>query len=110
MAIASDDSYELRRFLEIERSFILKHFPADLTLNNYKDILEKRFVYIGITEDLQGSVDQLASILGFPPDVIGRENVSPQTQSVPDGAREQFVQKHPLEYAIYRYALEHYKL
>lgn len=109
IAIATDDSYDLKTFLEERSSFMLLHLPADLTLDNYKEILEERFVYIGIAEDLQGSVDQLASVLGFPPAATGKENVSPRTQSVPDGAREQFVRKHPLEFAIYEYALEHYK-
>ncbi len=109
IVIATDDSYDLKRYLEETSSFMLLHLPADLTLDNYRDILEERFIYVGIAEDLQGSVDQLSRVLGFSSVTVGRKNVSPRTQDVPDGTRERFVRKHPLEFAIYEWALEHYK-
>jgi len=99
----------LAAFLKGRTSYLFKHVPYEVTLDNYQEILERYFVYIGIAEDLQTSVNVLASKLGFAPVEIGRLNVSQHDEEVPGGLREEYVSKHPLEYAIYHYALDHYK-
>jgi hypothetical protein len=103
-----DQSWGIERYLANTRSFMLLHLPADLTLDNFREILEERFIYVGIVERLQESVNQLARILGFSPIEVGRLNSSPRTESIPDNARDIFINKHPLESALYEYALKHY--
>jgi hypothetical protein len=107
--IAAAD-YNLGRYLREERkSFILNFFPPDISLNNYRQILEEKFIYIGIAEDLQDSVNQLAEKLGVSGLTVPMENVSARKEKIPDSAREEFIMNNPLEMAIYEYALERYK-
>lgn len=78
------------------------------TITTRKRILNKHFLYIGITESLQNSVDILAQKLGFPNVIIPHENVSKMNESIPDGTREEFIENNLLEYAIYEYARNNY--
>jgi hypothetical protein len=96
-------------FLRERNSYIREHIPYDLTVDNCREILEKHFVYVGIAEDLQTSVNALAGKLGFEPMKIERLNVSQHDEEVPGDLREEYMSRHPLEYAIYRYAVEHYR-
>jgi hypothetical protein len=108
--MAVDPAYDLKRYLEeSKKSFMLLHFPRELTMDNYREILSRHFVYIGITEDLQTSVDQLATKLGFPSVEVPVVNVSPRSEETPDGAREEFIHNNHLEYLVYEYALEQYR-
>lgn len=104
------DSYDIERYLsENKKSFILNFFPPDIDLNNYCQILEKKFVYIGVIEDLPGSIEHLAEKLGFSHLTVPVENVSQRTEEIPHGARDEFIKNNPLEMAIYEYAIEKYK-
>ncbi len=77
-----------------------------MSMNNYKEILEKNFVYIGVMEDLQTSINVLANKLGFPTLEVGYLNTSERYQKIEKGLKEEFIMKHPLEYAIYNDALK----
>ncbi len=103
------EEYDLDHYLAERRSFLLLHIPFDLTLENYKSVIEENYVYVGIAEDLQTSVDVLAGKLGFQPVKIDRMNVSKRNEDAPEQARQDFKDRHPLEYAIYEYALERYR-
>lgn len=104
------NNYGIENYLsEKKKSFILNFLPAGISLNNYRQILEEKFIYVGIAEDLQRSVEQLAIRLGFPPVKTQFQNVSPRKEGIPDGAREEFIRNNPLEMALYEYALENYK-
>jgi hypothetical protein len=107
--ILADPYYNLKTHLESERSYMLAHFPQDITLENYQEILTERYLYIGITEDLQTSVNQLAGILGFPSVRVRRKNESKRDEALPDGIETEFRQNHLLEYAIYEFALNNYR-
>lgn len=88
---------------------LLDYMPYEMNMNNYKEILEKNFIYIGVTEDLQTSIDILANNLGFPTVKIEYLNTSERYQEIEEGLKEEFIMKNPLEYAIYDYALKNYK-
>lgn len=45
---------------------MVNYTPYEVTMNNYREILEKHFIYIGVVEDMQTSVNELADKLGFP--------------------------------------------
>src|SRR5262249_29637680 len=75
-----------------------KYFMGfELTLDNYREIFDKHFVYIGVTEDLQTSVNVLAGKLGVAPVAVKHVNISHHDEEVPAGMREEWVENHPLE-------------
>ena len=83
--------------------------PYEMTMDNYRDVLEESFVYVGIVEDLHTSVNMLANKLGFMQIEVERVNVSNRNEEVPEDMKERFVNNNHLAYAIYNYALERYK-
>ena len=107
--ILADPNYDLKTHLESTHSYLLAHFPKDITMENYQQILTERYLYIGITEDLQNTVDQLAVILGFPSVKVPVKNESIRDEELSDSLEAEFRQKHPLEYAIYEFALNNYR-
>lgn len=103
------DVYDIEVYLRESRSFMLAHVPFDITLDNYESVLDENYVYVGVSEDMQTTVDVLASRLGFKSVQVERKNASDWSESVPENAREEFIERHPLEFAIYNYALARYK-
>ena len=89
---------------ENTKSYMCRFLPPDISLDNYRQVLDDSFVYIGITERLQQSVDILAGKLGYPSMQVRHINVSDWNEPIPDGARELFAENNPLEMAIYDYA------
>jgi hypothetical protein len=92
-----------------KKCYLTNFLPYEVTLDNYEEMFEKYFIYVGITEDLQTSVEVLAQRLGFPSVPAGRLNTSVHDEEIMKELREEFIKNHPLEYAIYNYALENYK-
>ena len=66
-----------------KKSFIKAFLPPNITLDNYREILDEYFLYIGITENFQHSVNILADKLGFPRVTVSRKNVSQWEEPVP---------------------------
>lgn len=91
-----------------KKSFIKSFLPRDITLDNYQELLENQFLYIGIMENFQNSVNILANKLGFATVTVPRENVSNWEEPIPEGAREEFIANNPLEMAVYEYALNNF--
>ena len=96
-------------FKKRPKSHILDYMPYEMTMDNYRDVLEESFVYVGIVEDLHTSVNILANKLGFMQIEVERVNVSNRNEEVPEDMKERFVNNNHLAYAIYNYALERYK-
>ena len=86
------------------------HLPQDVTLDNYEERMRSRFVYLGIFEDLQNSVDHLAMILGKPKTQLPHFNVSVYDEPVPEHLREGFYRDYPLLKKIYDLAVSTYRL
>jgi len=107
--------WDLNLYLETEiakkdyRPNFLDYMPFELTENNYKEIIEKYFVYIGLMEDFQFSVIKLSDKLGFSPVEAEHLNNSVRYQTVSKEIRERFIDSHQLEYAIYNHILKNYK-
>ena len=100
-----ENNWNIEDYLrEKKKSYICQFLPPGLSLDNYHQVLESLFVYMGITENLQHSVDILAQKLGFSTMPVSQANVSEWDEPVPDGAREEFAENNPLEMAIYGYA------
>lgn len=99
-----ENGLNLENYLrEVKKSYICNFLPSDITLDNYQQILETQFLSIGISERLQNSVDLLAQKLGFSSITVPQANISEWTESLPDGAREEFEENNPLEMSIYKY-------
>ena len=89
--------------------WLFDHLPQDLTLDNFRAKLPRKFVYIGVFEDLQTSVDNLGKILGKPSWELPRTNESNYDELVPEVLREKFYHDYPLLKRIYQFALDNYR-
>ncbi len=83
---------------------ILNFFPRKLSLSNFKQIIDRSFVFIGFLDNYQDSLNHLADILGFPRMPAPFENKSERFGEVDHVLRETFIREHPLEYEVYHYA------
>ena len=81
--------------------------PCDLTAENYKQILESKFIWIGLVENLRTSVDILAGHLGFEQVPVNYINVSERDEVLSPDTREEFIRNNRLEFKIYRYVKEY---
>lgn len=95
----------LERHLKQAKPNILNHFPREMNLTNFKDILEEMFIEIGITEKLSASLERIAQKLGktFDPGLLDTVNATERDQPVPESYRAQFAEAHPLEFAVYEF-------
>ncbi|MEP6935232.1 MAG: sulfotransferase family 2 domain-containing protein [Nitrospirota bacterium] len=75
------NQWNLEDYLENSGESHIRNFlPPEITQDNYETIIESQFLYIGITERLQKSVDMLANILGFHTVSVPQMNVSEWTE------------------------------
>lgn len=100
---------DLQDYLADTPPNILNHFPAALTPDNYRDILQERFVGIGLTEQLPKSLARIAGLIGrqFDPSTLGQLNQSPREErssAEMAGLRARYVAQHPFEFEVYDYA------
>ena len=106
---------DLNEFLEQEiyrpdyRPNILDFLPRTMTMENYKDIIHRYFIYIGVLEDLQFSVDRIADRLGFSSCAVPPSRVPNRIAEADPRLRDAFIKAHPLEYAIYSHIADNYK-
>ncbi len=85
------------------------HLPQGITLENYRQRLASRFVYMGVFEDLQTSINNLGKIFGKESAVLPHINVSKYDESVPEHLREKFYHDYPLLKRVYDFAVENYQ-
>lgn len=82
---------------------ILDYMPCEVTMDNYREVVEEKFIHIGIQDNFQFSMDLIAQKLGFKSEEMSHMNVSERYQSVSAKIRTVFVETHPVEYALYNY-------
>ena len=102
------DDYFEREVLHRD-TFMVNYLPVEVTLSDFARVFESKFIYVGVAEDLPTTVRLLADKLGFPNVDVPHSNKSPRDEPISPGLREAFFQTHPVEYALYQYALAHYK-
>lgn len=92
--------------------FLLKHrlplmgfLPFIATKDNYKALIDRHFIFVGVVEHMDITGRAFARKLGFPTGSIGRVNQSERDEEVDDAVMNEFIRRHSLEYAIYEYAL-----
>ncbi|MFC4252586.1 sulfotransferase family 2 domain-containing protein [Sinimarinibacterium flocculans] len=101
----------LQDYLRTFSSPMLNHFPRVVTLENYRNVIEEDFIEVGLTEHLDESLARIALALGKPYNQHSKLeylNATPRDQVVPDGLREEFIARHPLEFAVYDYARQRF--
>lgn len=104
-----ENRWNLEAFLKNNKQSYIRNFlPPEITPDNFETVLENRFLYIGISEQLQRSVDLLSGILGFPTVSVPQNNASRWTEKIPEGAKKDFEEFNSLEMDIYDYALNHW--
>ena len=89
--------------------WLFDHLPQNVTLDNYEEKLNEQFVYIGVFEDLQTSIDRLGALLGKPQTELPVMNVSNYDEPVPEYLRQKFYDDYPLLKCVYEFAARHYK-
>jgi hypothetical protein len=89
---------------------MLNHFPREISVDNFKDIIEEYFVEIGITEKLVASLSRIADKLGvsFDEQQLQELNKTERNQVLPESFKEHFVELNPLEYAVYDYVFSRF--
>ncbi len=88
---------------------ILDYMPFETTFDNYKEVINECFVYIGVTDDFGFSVNSLAEKLNFSALSAGHLNKSDRYKGFSADLRERFIDLHPLVYTIYNYVLDNYR-
>lgn len=91
-----------------KHSHIPNYFPRAMTMDNYKDLLEERFLFLGTLEDFQLGVNVLGRILGKQTILTPIENAAPRRESMDNEAelRHIFMENNPLAYAVWHYAAD----
>jgi hypothetical protein len=99
----------LEEYLINEESTIPLYFPMEMTTGNYVEFIEKHFVYIGVLENLQTSVNNLASRLKKVQVKIPHYNKNDKTIVIEneDFMRKLHRERNPFAYMLYDYARDH---
>lgn len=89
--------------------WLYDHFPQNICLNNYQEQIRKRFIYIGLFEDMQTSIDVLAAIFGKNSMEMPKKNVSNYDEPVPERLRDRFYRDFPLLLKIHQFVKDRYR-
>lgn len=98
------NDWSLRDFVACSpRSYLLDFLPAELNRDNFAEVLERTFLYVGVAECLDASVADLAQLLGFPPIAAPLENRSSAAVEGEESLRDLFEAANPLEMEVFRH-------
>ena len=97
---------DINKWVANRKLYLLDFIPFDINVSNYKKVINDYFIHIGITEELQKSIDIFAKKLGFKPLKVPTLNKAERNESPSAEAIEIFKSKHKLEYLIYNFAKE----
>lgn len=100
----------LSEYLQKMHSGLLNFFPCEMTFDNYKEVIEEKYIEIGVTEYLDESMRRIATKLGqsYASSMLEKLNVAERDQIIPYELKDSFREKHLLEFAIYDYVLSKY--
>ena len=93
-------------FCKRQKSNILGFMSGKISRENYKEIIQTKFVWIGLTEHLQTYIDQLAIKLGFAKLAVERLNMAERNEELSTDIRRKFIHDNQLEFEIYEYVKE----
>jgi hypothetical protein len=97
---------DLRQHLMNSSPNMLNQFPRLVTRDNYQEQIEEFFIEVGIMERLSDSVQLIAEKLNMPfqRDWLPHIFATDRDQDHPYDLREEYIEKHPLEFDVYNYA------
>jgi hypothetical protein len=102
-------SYNVVQYLEdFKHITYFWFFYPGISLENYKQIIDEKFLFVGTTERIQESVDMLAEKLGFESVEMATDNVSEWNEDVPENSRALFEKNNALAVAVYKYVNDKY--
>ena len=96
-------------YVESYPYWLYDHLPRDLTIANYREKINKKFVYVGVFEDLKISIQNLGKVLGKEMWDMPHMNESVYDEIVPEQLRAKFYEDYPLLKCVYDLALETYQ-
>jgi hypothetical protein len=101
----------LVRFLLDTPPNILNHFPRTVTRDNFRELIDRFFIEIGVMTHLSESVRRIAVRLDMPFDaaMLPHVNAAPQTQAPDFDLRGIYREMHPLEHEVYHYAASRFE-
>jgi hypothetical protein len=86
----------------------MTHFPDDVDKNTVAEYIESRFVFIGVMEEYQKSLDILAEILNKPRFEIPAYNKTVRDpHTLDDDLADEFKKVFDLDYRFYNYARQY---
>lgn len=94
-------------YLVNTHSGMLNHFPDGINEDNYTGFLESNFIFVGIMEDFQRSVDRLARKLDKMTFPVPQVNTAKREHAASDEAIRMFKANHKFEYELYQYCADH---
>lgn len=100
----SEDYLSIDEFFEEKGLNILSLTPFNFNKDNYIDIIEENFIHIGVMENYQQSVSNIAQKLNKKPIKVPHLNISKFNNTPSKNTIEKFKEKYELEYLIYKYA------
>jgi hypothetical protein len=105
--LSKSQEYEnINDYLRNNNSYFLNHLPAEINETNYKEVLNSQFIYVGVIENYQQSINNLASILQKPTHYVMQINRSTYDEEIDRLVRDDFFKRHKLEMLIYDYLVE----
>jgi len=93
-------------FCKRPHSHFLKFMPCPVTFENYREVIDRYFLYIGFLEDYQQSLEKLRLLLGYKDLSLGHINPAPRDETLSEDLRADFMKVNKLTYAVYHYARE----
>lgn len=95
---------DIDEFFEKSRSPYFKEFPRRVTPENLFEQVEGRFIHIGVLEQLDASMQNIAAKLGRKVTGTHHENTTKRSHGPSESAIRRFQEKSALEYKLYEYA------
>ncbi|MFH1176603.1 MAG: hypothetical protein V1750_04275 [Acidobacteriota bacterium] len=100
----------ITEFFEQRRTApMLPFLPACTNHENFKEVLSRRFIWIGLVENLEHSLPWLGHVLGRRGPSIPHANASPRDEELPAEVAERFAANNALEYAIFHWVQESWR-
>lgn len=97
-------NWDIDDWVENRPFFMFRFMPFVFTEDNYKVVVDKHFVHIGVVSNYQKSINILAEKLKKKAIPLNIKNVTERDQMPSEISITKFKKKHTLEYLLYNYA------
>lgn len=107
--IPTEKSFE--KYLTQTSPNYLNHFPINVTFDNYRVVIDNKFIFIGIFEDIENSLKRMSDILSkqYIEHSLPKLKIGTEKPVWFEDYRNYFNEKYKLEKVTYDYALDKFK-